>query len=90
MREKFSELVREIQILAGAMDIALPENIVEINLKIMDDLLPTATASMHRDIRNGKQSEVDGLVYQVVRLGREYHVSLPAYEGIAEKLREML
>lgn len=90
MREKFAELVREIQILAGAMDIALPENIVEINLKIMDDLLPTATASMHRDIRNGKQSEVDGLVYQVVRLGREYHVSLPAYEGIAEKLREML
>lgn len=90
MRERFAELVREIQTLAGAMDISLPEDIVEINLKIMDDLLPTATASMHRDIRSGKQSEVDGLIYQVVRLGEQYHVSLPAYEETASRLRDML
>ena len=90
MREKFTELVREIRTLAGAMDVGLPEDIVEINLKIMDDLLPTATASMHRDIRAGKQSEVDGLVYEVVRLGGKYHVALPAYEEIAQKLRDML
>lgn len=90
MREKFTELVREIKTLSEAMDVALPDDIVQINLKIMDDLLPTATASMHRDIRSGRQSEVDGLVYQVARLGEAYHVSLPAYEEIAEKLREML
>lgn len=90
MREKFAELVREIKTLSEAMDVALPDDIVQIDLKIMDDLLPTATASMHRDIRAGRQSEVDGLVYQVVRLGGEYHVSLPAYEEIAGKLREML
>lgn len=90
MRERFAELVREIKTLSGAMEVGLPEDIVEINLKIMDDLLPTATASMHRDIRSGKQSEVDGLVYQVVRLGGQYHVSLPAYEEIAGKLHEML
>lgn len=90
MRERFAELVREIKILSDAMDVGLPENIVEINLKIMDDLLPTATASMHRDIRGGKQSEVDGLVYEVVRLGERYHVSLPAYEEIGRRLREML
>lgn len=90
MRERFVELVREIGALASAMDVGLPEDIVEINLKIMDDLLPTATASMHRDIRAGKQSEVDGLVYEVVRLGGKYRVSLPAYEEIARKLRDML
>lgn len=90
MREMFAELVREIKALSDAMDVSLPENIVEINLQIMDDLLPTATASMHRDIRSGKQSEVDGLVYQVVRLGEEYHVDLPVYREIAGKLREML
>lgn len=90
MREKFTELVREIRALAGAMDVGLPEDIVEINLKIMDDLLPTATASMHRDIRAGKQSEVDGLVYEVVRLGGKYHVALPTYEEIAQRLRDML
>lgn len=86
MREMFMELIREIKGLSDAMGVGLPEDIVEINLKIMDDLVPTATASMHRDIRSGKQSEVDGLVYEVVRLGRHYQVELPVYEKIAETL----
>ena len=89
-RRFFISLVREIKALSDAMEVSLPENIVEINLKIMDDLIPTATASMHRDIRAGKQSEVDGLVYQVVRLGKQYGVTVPTYEMLAEKLQDML
>ena len=42
---------------------------------------------MQRDIMAGKQSEIDGLVYEVVRMGEEYHVPVPAYEKVAEKLR---
>lgn len=90
MREMFAELVREIKKLSEAMGVCLPDNIVQINLQIMDDLVPTATASMHRDIRNGRQSEADGLVYEVVRLGRQYHVSLPVYEKIADELGKRL
>lgn len=90
MREMFAKLVWEIKLLSDAMDVSLPGDIVETNLQIMDDLLPTATASMHRDIRAGRQSEVDGLVYQVVRLGEAYHVDLPIYGGLARKLRDML
>ena len=89
-RETFIELIREIQKLAMAMGIGLPENLVEINLKIMDDLAPGATASMQRDIAAGKQSEVDGLIYQVVRLGEEYQADVPVYKEIGEKLRERL
>ena len=37
----------------------------------------------------GKQSEIDGLVYEVVRMGEEYHVPVPAYEKVAEKLRAL-
>lgn len=70
-----------------AMGVGLPENIVKINLQIMDDFAPTATASMHWDIRSGKQSEVDGLVYEVVRLGEQYHLELPVYEKIAKKFK---
>ncbi len=70
-RETFIELIKEIQRIASAMGVALPEDMVDINLKIVDDLAPTATASMQRDIAAGKQSEVDGLIYQVVRLGEE-------------------
>ena len=89
-RETFIELIREIQRIASAMGVALPEDMVDINLKIMDDLAPTATASMQRDIAAGKQSEVDGLIYQVVRLGEEYQVEVPVYKEIGEKLRERL
>lgn len=89
-RETFIELIREIQRIASAMGVALPEGMVDINLKIMDDLAPTATASMQRDIAAGKQSEVDGLIYQVVRLGEEYQVEVPVYKEIGEKLRERL
>lgn len=86
-RNTFIALVEEVKALSDAMGVPLPENIVEINLKIMDDLTPTATASMHRDIRDGKQSELDGLVFEVLRLGKKYGVPTPVYEMIAEKFR---
>ena len=87
LRQEFIALVNEIKKLSDAMGVGLPENIVKINLQIMDDLAPTATASMHRDIRSGKQSEVDGLVYEVVRLGEQYHLDLPVYGKIAKKFK---
>ena len=43
---------------------------------------------MQRDVYAGKSSEIDGLIYEVVRMGREYHVPVPAYEMIAEKMRK--
>lgn len=89
MRDTFIALVREIKALSDAMAVSLPEAIVDINLKIMDDLAPTATASMQRDIKAGKQSEVDGLVYEVVRLGKKYGVDVPVYEELADQLREV-
>lgn len=90
MRGAFITLVGEIKALSEAMGVALPDDIVEINLKIMDDLAPGATASMQRDIRAKKQSEADGLVYQVVRLGRQYHVPTPAYADIADRLKQVI
>lgn len=88
LRHTFVSLVREIKALSDAMGVGLPEDIVEINLKIMDDLTPGATASMQRDIRGGRPSEVDGLIYQVVRLGEQYQLQLPAYRKIAGMLAE--
>jgi len=90
MRDVFVALVKEVKTLSDAMGIPLPENIVEINLKIMDDLAPGASASMHRDIKAGKQSEVDGLVYEMVRLGQKYGVAVPTYERISAELHKRL
>ena len=83
LREELISLIQEVKALSDAMDASLPENIVEINMNIMNGLAPTATASMHRDIRAGKQSELDGLVYEVVRMGAKYGVPVPTYEKIS-------
>ena len=48
-----------------------------------------ATTSMQRDVMEGKQSEIDGLVYEVVRMAKKYGGEVPAYERAAEKFREM-
>lgn len=43
---------------------------------------------MQRDVMEGKQSEIDGLVYEVVRMGEKYHVPMPVYKKIADELKE--
>ena len=50
-------------------------------------LSPDASTSMQRDIAAGKQSEIDGLIYEVVRLADKYGLSLSAYRKISEKFR---
>jgi len=86
VRETFVALMREIEVLAQALGIHFDVDIVETNLYILDTLEPTASTSMQRDLRQGKNSEMDGLIFEVVRLGREYGVKMPVYEMIAEKL----
>lgn len=87
-REMFKALIREIVALSHAMGIEFEEDLVERNLKILASLSPEATTSMQRDVIEGKRSEMDGLVYEVVRMGREYKVSIPQYEKAAACFRE--
>ena len=88
-RELFKTLIREIVTLANAMGITFEEDLVERNLKILSNLPEEATTSMQRDVIEGKQSEIDGLVYEVVRMTKKYGVEVPAYERAAEKFWEM-
>ncbi len=83
----FKAMIREIIALAGAMDIHFEQDLVEVNLNILSELAPEATTSMQRDVMAGKDSEIDGLVYQVVRLGKKYGVPMPQYEKAAAELR---
>lgn len=88
-RELFKTLIREIVTLANTMGITFEEDLVERNLKILSNLPEEATTSMQRDVMEGKQSEIDGLVYEVVRMAEKYGVEVPAYRKAAEKFREM-
>lgn len=85
-REDFKALVAEIGALAQAMGYHFPEDPVARNLAIQDALDPDASTSLKRDLDAGKPSEGDGLIFEVVRLGRKYHVPTPMYDRVAAKL----
>ncbi len=87
-REAFKTMIREIAALAEAMGVRFERDMVEVNLKILSTLAPEATTSMQRDVMDGKNSEIDGLVYEVVRMGERYHVPVPMYAKVAERLRD--
>lgn len=88
IRDTFAALIGEVDRLADAMGIHFEGDIVKTNLDILDSLTPEASTSMQRDVKKGKASEMDGLIFEVVRMGRKYGVKLPVYEKIAGELRQ--
>lgn len=84
-RELFKRLIGEIELLAKAMGIDFEGNSVEKNLAILDALLPNASTSMQRDLKVGGESEMDGLVFEVLRLAKTHGVELLAYTKVAQK-----
>ncbi len=90
IRDCFAGLVHEIDTIADAMDIHFAEDIVKRNLDILDTLVPSATTSLQRDIAAGNLSEIDGLIYEVVRLADKYNVEAPIYRKIAAALKDKL
>ena len=85
-RDFYCELVHEIDLLAQAQGISFTEDIVRRNLAILDSLNPDMTTSMQKDIAAGKASEIDGLIFEVVRNAHRLKVDVPAYEKVAAKL----
>ena len=86
IRDDFAALVGEVAALAAAMGHPLLPDTVERSLAIQDALDADASTSLKRDLDAGKPSEVDGLIFQVVRLGRKYGVPTPTYDRTAAKL----
>ena len=87
-RDTFVKLMKEIDALATAMGVPFQVDIVATNLEILDALPPTVSTSMQRDVYAGKSSEIDGLIYEVVRMGKKYQVPVPTYEMVAKKAKE--
>lgn len=85
-RDTFIALVKEVEALAKAMDITFPVDIVANNLTILDNLAPGASTSLKRDVDAGKKSELDTLLFQVVRLGKQLGVATPWYDEVARKM----
>lgn len=85
IRDKYIACIKEIESLAGAMGITFPVDVVETNVKILDDLPRECTASMQKDLKKGGKTEMDGLIFEMVRMGHKYGVPVPTYEEIAAR-----
>ena len=85
-RKTLDEAMREVVAVATARGVELRPDIVERTLAFLDRLPPEGTASMQRDILEGRPSELESQSGAVVRLGAESGVPTPVNRRIYERL----
>jgi len=85
VRDTFIGLSQESAALGRKLGIAFKEDIVEYNLKVIDKLAPESTASMQKDMAKGHQSEVQGLLFDMIAAAEEQGIEVPTYRMVAEK-----
>jgi 2-dehydropantoate 2-reductase len=85
-RRMLRQALEEIHAVALAHGIALPSDSVEKTLAFVDSLPADGTASMQRDIIQGRPSELGSQVGAVVRLGQATGVDVPLHRFIYSAL----
>ena len=86
VRQMLEQAMHEIFIVALARNIALPENVIDKTMAFVDRLPPDGTASLQRDLVEGKPSELASWNGAVVRLGQEVGVATPLHAFIYHSL----
>jgi 2-dehydropantoate 2-reductase len=76
-RNMLEQVMQEVFDVAEARHIDLPKDIVTTTLAFIDGLPADGTASMQRDIMEGRPSELESQNGAVVRLGQEVNVATP-------------
>jgi 2-dehydropantoate 2-reductase len=85
-RQLLEGAMREIFAVARAREIALPGDIVDQTMAVVDGLPPDGTASMQRDIMEGRPSELASQNGAVMRLGQGAGVATPLHRFIYQSL----
>ena len=75
-------LMREVEAVARASDVALDADVVEATLALVDSVVPTIKPSMQRDVQAGRRSELDAMIGVIPRQGRELGVPTPAADVV--------
>jgi 2-dehydropantoate 2-reductase len=76
-RDLIERAMYEVAALARAKGVNLPDEAVARNMRYVDSLPADSTASMQRDIMDGRPSELEQQTGAIVRLGREAGVPVP-------------
>ena len=85
VRDTFIGLSRESAELGHKLGIDIPADLVEYNLKVIDKLDPQSTASMQKDMARGHESEVQGLLFDLIEAAEAHGVDIPTYRKVARK-----
>ena len=85
-RRMLEEAMNEIVAVAAARGVSLKADAIGSTMAFIDGLAPTATASMQRDIMEGRPSELSEQAGAVVRLGQEVGEDTPLYSAIYRSL----
>lgn len=89
VRNTFIGLSRESAEMGHRLGVAYPEDPVAYNLKVIDKLDPHSTASMQKDLTKGRQSEIQGMLFDVIKLGEELGTDLTTYRKVAAKFADL-
>ena len=78
--------LQEIMDVAEARGITLPEKAIQTTMSVYDGLVPKSTASLQRDVMEGRPSELEAQIGAVVRFGQEAGVATPQHTFIYHSL----
>jgi 2-dehydropantoate 2-reductase len=76
-RQMLHQAMEEVLKVASAREVLLDKDIIASTMRLYDGLPADATASMQRDIMEGRPSELDSQTGAMVRLGSEAGVATP-------------
>ncbi|MEU6550572.1 2-dehydropantoate 2-reductase [Streptomyces sp. NPDC046915] len=86
-RRLLADGMREIERVARAAGIPLPDGIVASTLDFVDAQPAQGTTSLQRDVLAGLPSELDAWTGSAVRLGARYGIATPVHDVLYEVLR---
>ena len=78
--------LREIIAVAKSRNILLPQEALQTTMTMYDGLMPQSTASLQRDVMEGRPSELEAQIGAVVRFGQEADVATPQHTFIYRSL----
>ena len=85
-REMVTQCLHEVDAVARAHAVAMPEDAVKSTWEQYEALPPSGTASLQRDIMEGRPSELEAQISAVVRLGKLVEVPTPTHTYIYSSL----
>jgi 2-dehydropantoate 2-reductase len=85
-RSMLEQAMREVHAVATGLGVRLPADVLPRSLTRLDGLPVGATASMHRDLVEGRPSELNEQTGAIVRMGRQAGVPHPVHEVLLATL----